>query len=99
MFGFGLLPASKVVIGSQQVPYIHEDRVSQEAFIDALTAMVELEQKEREDMGQRGREHVMNNYNLEKNMKKWDELLTMVHEKFGSWDTRKEYKTWELIKI
>ena len=36
-FGVGIEPASKAVIGSLQVPYIHEDRVSKESFIDALT--------------------------------------------------------------
>ena len=29
-FGIGIKPASKAVIGSQQVPYIYEDRVSEE---------------------------------------------------------------------
>jgi len=98
MFGFGLVPASKSVIGSQQVPYIYEDRVSKEAFIDAMTTMVELDPEERKEMGRKGRQHVLKNYNLEKNMKKWDELLTMIHEKHGSWDTRKNYKSWELIE-
>ncbi len=99
MYGFGLIPASKSVIGSQQVPYIYEDRVSKEAFIDAITEMYEMDPKEREEMGLRGREHTLRNYNLEKNMQKWDELLTMIHEKHGSWDTRKNYKSWELIEV
>ena len=99
MYGFGLIPASKSVIGSQQVPYIYEDRVSKEAFIDAITEMYEMDPKEREEMGLHGREHTLRNYNLEKNMQKWDELLTMIHEKHGSWDTRKNYKSWELIEV
>jgi glycosyltransferase involved in cell wall biosynthesis len=99
MYGFGLIPASKSVIGSQQVPYIYEDRVSKEAFIDAITEMYEMDPKEREEMGQRGREHTLRNYNLEKNMQKWDELLTMIYEEHGSWDTRKNYKSWELIEV
>tara|TARA_R110000765_G_scaffold34328_3_gene77856 strand:- start:1228 stop:2484 length:1257 start_codon:yes stop_codon:yes gene_type:complete len=99
MYGFGLIPASKSVIGSQQVPYIYEDRVSKEAFIDAATEMYEMDPKEREEMGLRGREHTLRNYNLEKNMQKWDELLTMIYEKHGSWDTRKNYKSWELIEV
>ena len=97
--GFGLLPASKSVIGSQQVPYIYEDRVTKEAFLDAITEMYQLTLEEREEMGKRGRQHVMENYNLEKNMKKWDDLLTMIHEDHGSWDTRKKYKTWEMIEV
>ena len=38
-------------------------------------------------------------YNLEKNMQHWDDVLTMVSEKHGSWDTRKNYKSWELIEV
>ena len=33
----GIEPAAKALIGSQDVPYIWEDRVSKEDFIDALT--------------------------------------------------------------
>ena len=32
-FGIGIEPTSKAVIGSQEVPYICEDRVSKEDFI------------------------------------------------------------------
>ena len=42
---------------------------------------------------------MIKNYNLEKNMQKWDELLTMAYEKYGSWDTRKNYKSWELFEV
>jgi glycosyltransferase involved in cell wall biosynthesis len=99
MFGFGIIPSSKAIIGSQQVPYIYEDRISKEAFLDAITTMYELDPEERQEMGRKGRQHVIKNYNLEKNMQRWDDLLTMVQEKHGSWDTRKNYKSWELIEI
>jgi glycosyltransferase involved in cell wall biosynthesis len=99
MYGFGLVPASKVIIGSQQVPYIYEDRVSKEAFINALTEMVEMSKEEREELGKKGREHTLKNYNMKNNMEKWDELLTMVHKEYGSWETRKNYSSWELIEL
>ena len=41
-FGFGLQPASKAIIGSLQVPYIYEDRISQKDFTDALKKALEL---------------------------------------------------------
>ena len=99
LHGFGLEPVSKSVIGSQQVPYIYEDRITKSGFIEALTEMVDMDPKERQELGDRGREYTLSNYNLEKNMQKWDELLTMVHEKYGSWENRKNYKAWELTKI
>ena len=99
MFGFGILPASKSVIGSQQVPYIYEDRISKQAFLNAMTEMVDMPKEEREKLGSDGREHTLRNYNMDTNMKKWDELLTKVHEECGSWDTRKNYKSWEMIEV
>ena len=82
-YGFGLVPASKSVIGSQQVPYIYEDRVSMAAFMDAMTEMYEMTSEERKEMGSKAREHTLRNYNMEKNMEKWDKLLTKVHEECG----------------
>ena len=38
-FGVGIEPCSKALIGSQQVPYIYEDRISEEDFVAALNKM------------------------------------------------------------
>jgi hypothetical protein len=37
--GIPVWPASKAVIGSQEVPYIYEDRVNKDEFIAALVQM------------------------------------------------------------
>ena len=29
----------------------------------------------------------------------WDRILTNIHEKYGSWDTRSGYKAWELLEV
>ena len=50
-------------------------------------------------MGKKGRNHVLTNYNFEKFCKSWDELLTSVHERHGSWNNRKLYKSYELITL
>ncbi len=47
-FGIGIEPASKAVIGSQQVPYIREDRVSKDDFIAALHKMYSMGKKREE---------------------------------------------------
>jgi hypothetical protein len=52
--------ASKALIGSQQVPYIYEDRISQEDFVDALTKMYEMSsEEERQSLGDAGRQHII----------------------------------------
>ena len=35
-FGVGIEPASKAIIGSQQIPWIYEDRLSGEDVVNAL---------------------------------------------------------------
>jgi len=98
-FGIGLEPASKAVIGSQDIPYIYEDRLNKEEFIDALTTMLEMSPEDRDKMGEAGRDHVMKNYNFEDFIKRWPELLEDIHNRYGSWETRKGYKTWTFEEV
>jgi len=55
--------------------------------------------KQRTAMGKRGRKHVLKNYNFDETMKVWDELMQEVIETNGSWDTRKNYKSWRFERI
>lgn len=95
-FGVGIQPASKAIIGSQEVPYIYEDRIGKEDFIAALEKIHNMTREERKALGLKGREHVENNYNYSKFCEKWDKILTEVYEKNGSWETRKNYKAWSI---
>tara|TARA_R110002074_G_scaffold144402_9_gene292029 strand:- start:1855 stop:3108 length:1254 start_codon:yes stop_codon:yes gene_type:complete len=98
-FGVGLQPSAKAVIGSQDIPYIYEDRVSKEDFLAALHKIYDMSREERRELGLRGKAHVDDNYNFNDYTKNWDKLLRDVHKKHGSWDNRKGYKTWELREI
>ena len=98
-FGIGIEPISKAVIGSQTVPYIYEDRISKEQFVDALTKMYEMTPEERKALGEAGIKHIENNYSFKKYAKLWPEVLMGIHEKHGSWGTRKNYKSWELLEV
>tara|TARA_R100000008_G_scaffold52903_1_gene32064 strand:- start:782 stop:2041 length:1260 start_codon:yes stop_codon:yes gene_type:complete len=98
-FGIGLEPASKAIIGSQQVPYIYEDRVSEEEFISALEKIYNMPDEELEELGEAGMKHVKENYGFQDYRTKWIELLDSIHEKYGSWENRKHYKSWELREI
>ena len=98
-FGIGLEPTSKSIIGSQDIPWIYEDRLSEEVVVDALEKMYNMTEEERKSLGTAGRNHVIKNYNFEDFCKKWDETLTMVYNEMGSWETRKNYKNWVLKEI
>jgi len=98
-FGIGIEPASKALIGSQQVPYIYEDRIAKEDFINALVKVTNMSAEERAALGTAGREHVLKHYSMEQFSTQWDQVLTNVYKRCGSWDTRKNYNSWELSEI
>ena len=95
-FGVGLEPASKAIIGSQQVPYIYEDRVNKDDFVNGLVSLYEMTQEERAAMGMAGREWTQKQYNFTDFMQKWDDLLTSINEEQGSWETRTGYLPYEV---
>ena len=98
-FGIGIQPASKAIIGSQQVPFIYEDRISKEDFIAALKKMYNMTPGERKLLGMKGRNHVLENYNFNNFRKQWVNLVDSIVENHGSWETRKGYQAWEIKEI
>tara|TARA_R110000851_G_scaffold2600_3_gene10571 strand:+ start:4745 stop:6019 length:1275 start_codon:yes stop_codon:yes gene_type:complete len=98
-FGIGIEPSSKSIIGSQEIPWIREDRINENDFIDALTKMYEMKPEERTELGVKGRQHVIENYNFANFVKTWDEILTNLHTELGSWDTRRGYNNWYLEEL
>ena len=94
-FGVGVEPASKAIIGSQQVPFIYEDRLNKEDFLGALTEIYEMSPRERAALGAAGREWAQKQFNFEDFINRWDTLFSDVYEKMGSWETRVGYPSYE----
>ena len=85
-FGVGLYPRSKSVIGSQQVPYIYEDRLDKAQFHSALSKIYKIGKKERRQLGTLGREHVEQNYNFHELQQKWVEIIDKVIEERSNYN-------------
>jgi len=92
-YGIPLFPSSKAIIGSQQVPYIYEDRLSRDHVLSALSNMYDIGQTERRKMGAAGRQHVLKNYNFNDFNRNWVDLMLEIYEKHGSWNNRSEYSS------
>jgi glycosyltransferase involved in cell wall biosynthesis len=90
-FGIGLDPVSKAIIGSQDVPYIYEDRVSKDEFLEAITKLYEMPHTERTELGAAGRKWTQTQFNFDTFGRRWDELFTHIYEEMGSWEDRKGY--------
>ena len=98
-FGVGLSPSSKMIVGSQMVPYVGEDRILKEDFIDALEKLWNMKPTQRADLGKLGRQHVLKNYNFKDFNEKWVETMENIHEKHGSWKNRKNYKPYKVVTL
>lgn len=95
-FGIGIKPSSQSIIGSQEVPYIYEDRISKEDFINALIEMHNKTPEERKEIGKKAREYVLKKYDLTKFAAQWEATMDAFIEKHGSWQTRKNYTRWAI---
>ena len=98
-FGWGIKPSSKAVIGSLQVPYIYEDRISQEDFANTLKKALNITKTKYDKMSKLGMAHVKNNYSFEKFNSSWVNAIEEIIEKHGSWENRKIYKRWHLMEV
>ena len=98
-FGIGLEPSSKAVIGSQDVPYIFEDRLNKDDFVNALLKIYNMTNEEREELGKLGKQHVKTNYNFNDFEERWVSLVDQIIDEHGSWDNRKIYKPYYFTEI
>ena len=98
-FGVGIEPASRAVIGSQEVPYIFEDRLNKDDFINALLKIYNMPEEEREELGRMGKQHVEANYNFNDFEERWVTLIDQITEEHGSWENRKIYKPYHFAEI
>lgn len=97
LFGIEIIPSSQAIIGSQEVPFIYEDRISEEQMVGALDTFANIPKETRKLIGQAGRQHVIDNFNFTDFINRWDKIMTDVYEK-GVWSNRK-HKGWELKEI
>lgn len=98
-FGWGIQPSSKSVIGSLTVPYIYEDRISQEDFSKTLDKALGLNKAKYKNLSALGLKHIKDNYNFNKFEKRWVDTMDEIIEKHGSWEDRELYKKWHFMEV
>ena len=86
-FGIPVYPSSKAIIGSQEVPYIYEDRIGKKQFHSALNKIYKMGQENRKQMGIEGHQHVLKNYSFTNFEKQWVDTMDSVYEKKNNRDT------------
>jgi len=94
--GIALDPEVRNLVGSQQVPYIYEDHVSNNTLAKAFMTMYEYGPETRTALGEKAYKHARKNYDINKVVQQWDETLSNT---INQWKTNKEtmYKSWECL--
>ncbi len=80
--------------GSQAVPYIMDNFVTNETVVKALMTMYEMGPDKRKELGKKAMEYASFEFNLDTITKTWDESL---EDCIKNWKSR--YKRWEKVTI
>lgn len=94
-YGIGLDPEVRTCTGNQMIPYILEDFVSNDSFAKALMKMYELGPEQREELGKKAREHALREYNIDDLVKKWDETLGGLVNRWRS----EKHQRWNVTEL
>lgn len=81
--GIGLEPEVRNLVGSQVVPYIYEDHVSNDTVADAFMEMYEYGPEKRKEIGLKAMEYAHETFDIERTVRQWDETLTTC---IDNWD-------------
>ena len=89
--GIALQPIARNLHGTLEVPYIYMDFVSVDQVVDALVKMHDMSREQRQDLGDRGQRHMLDHFNVENMVEKFDEIITQESEApitFKSWEVQ-----------
>lgn len=93
--GIALPVEMRSLVGSQLVPYIYEDYVSNQTVAAALLKMYEMGPVERARLGAKAREYVKSEFNLQKTVTDWHETLSKTIDDWKR-DKSSIYRPWEI---
>lgn len=96
--GIALPVEMRSLVGSQLVPYIYEDYVSNETIAESFMKMYEMGPEKRNELGQKGREYVLSEFNINMTVAEWHRTLTETMHAWKS-DREKIYRPWKCQTI
>ena len=82
VFGVIIDPATKSLTGSQEIPYIIDDRCTDEDVLAAFKKIYEMTPEERKEMGLKAREWTKRAFSLTNMVDAWHEVILKFIKKF-----------------
>jgi hypothetical protein len=92
-FGEPVFPAARNLVGSQQVPYIYDDRINDEETAIALERLFRMGRKARKRLGLEAREWATKEFRLDRLREEFDVILTKTIDTHRSGGTMRGLKT------
>ena len=92
--GVALPIEMQTLVGSQTVPYIFEDMVSNETITAAMTKMYDMGPSDRKELGLKAREYALSEFGYDKTVDLWHETMLKTIQEFPY--KRKNYTMVEL---
>lgn len=74
-WGAPVYPAARNCTGSQQIPYIYDDRINHEDVVKALLKVYEMGRDKRKKLGAQASEWARKTFPMDKMISSWDALL------------------------
>lgn len=88
-WGVPIFPASRSCTGSQQIPYIYEDRVNHDDVVNALVKLYEMGRTKRRELGRKAREWVAEEFKMQKMIDGWDKAISTTIDRFKTEGVKK----------
>ncbi len=98
VYGVAVDPEVKSLAGSQLVPFIWDDFVSNETFAKAIMQLYEYGPEKRREIGQKAKKYVEKNYSLTNLVETWDKNISNLIETWRS-DRSKVYRPYEVLSV
>jgi len=92
--GVALPVEFRTCVGSQIVPYIYEDYVSNQTVADAIERMYRMSPQERSALGEKARSYVQSEFSYQATIDAWHETLNHTIDNWKS-----NYKTWKKVTL
>lgn len=94
--GIALKPKTRVLNGTQSIPYIHEDYVDIKDVGDAIFKIYSLETDEKLSLSKKVKLYAKKAFDYNETIELWDESLTSVIKKFNDKDNKSNI---EMVKL
>lgn len=95
-YGVAIEPCKRLLMGSQQVPYIYEDIASTQDVVDGFMTIYEMNPEQKKALGDKCIEYVRRDFNIKDVVSKWDTTLTKCIDDFKA---TKDSNRWTVTEI